>query len=67
MMIECKYYDINLARTEQMEKEIAEEKAALTEKKSYDNKRNLMRDIKKLSEEVRNTKENTRRFPMPGK
>ena len=31
MMIECKYYDISLARTEQMEKEIAEEKAALTE------------------------------------
>ena len=59
MMIECKYYDINLARTEQMEKEIAEEKAALTEEEKLRQQKESDEGYKEI---VRRGKEHERKY-----
>ena len=59
MMIECKYYDISLARTEQMEKEIAEEKAALTEEEKLRQQKESDEGYKEI---VRRGKEHERKY-----
>ena len=59
MMIECKYYDISLARTEQMEKEIAEEKAALTEEEKLRQQKESDEGYKEI---VRRGKEHARKY-----
>ena len=59
MMIECKYYDISLARTEQMEKEIAEEKAALTEEEKLRQEKESDEGYKEI---VRRGKEHERKY-----
>ncbi len=67
MMIECKYYDISLARTEQMEKEIAEEEAALTEEEKLRQEKESDEGYKEI---VRRGKEQERKYkkvPNAGK
>ena len=59
MMIECKYYDISLARTEQMEKELAEEKAALTEEEKLRQQKESDEGYKEI---VRRGKEHERKY-----
>ena len=59
MMIECKYYDISLARTEQMEKEIAEEEAALTEEEKLRQQKESDEGYKEI---VRRGKEHERKY-----
>lgn len=64
MLIECRYYDIDLEMTKQMEKELAEEEDALTEtEKSEEQKESakMYEEIVRKGEEH----ENIKRFRMP--
>lgn len=48
MLIECKYYDMSLARTKQIEKKIDAEQAALTEVEKLQRQKEAKEDLKEI-------------------